>query len=357
MLALGFAQRGSAALKAAPGVAQRGFDAVAAAYKEGWVEYRNQLRPIPAAALPVARGVRDLAAGPQGARGQGQPGRVRRLAEHAVGLGRAADRPGQPALGALPPRLGARPLPGRDRAAGGGRHGRRQPRARLPLRPAAARGRLVPAEHPGRRHPKWTSLQMDQVGLPIVLAWQLDRARPKDWRHVREAADLIVEKGPVSEQERWENQEGYSPATIAAEIAGLVCAADIARRNGDAQARRTYLRKADGWAAQRRALDGDHQRPVLAEAVLPARHEGPQARPGHDVRDRRLRALEGRPAARRRRQLPRARPARRQARRRPGGPQHAQGRRQRLKAGGVLAPLQLRRLRRAPRREVVAAVR
>ncbi len=97
--------------------------------------------------------------------------------------------------------------------------------------------------------PKWKSLQMDQVGLPIVLAWQLGRTKPADWRHVRSAADLIVEKGPVSEQERWENQEGYSPATIAAEIAGLVCAADIARRNGDTKRAASYERKADSWAA------------------------------------------------------------------------------------------------------------
>ena len=95
--------------------------------------------------------------------------------------------------------------------------------------------------------PKWTSTQMDQVGLPIVLAWQLNRARPKDWRHVRAAADFIVEHGPKSEQERWENQEGYSPATIAAEIAGLICAADIARRNGDTRRAATYERTADSW--------------------------------------------------------------------------------------------------------------
>ena len=78
---------------------------------------------------------------------------------------------------------------------------------------------------------------MDQVGLPIVLAWQLGRTEPADWSHVRRAADLIVEKGPVTEQERWENQEGYSPGTIAAEIAGLICAADIARTNGVGRAR------------------------------------------------------------------------------------------------------------------------
>ncbi len=169
---------------------------------------------------------------------------------------------------------------------------------------------------------------MDQVGLPIVLAWQLRRFAPKDWRHVRKAADLIVEKGPISEQERWENQEGYSPATIAAEIAGLVCAADIATRNGDGKRAAKYLAKADGWAAERRALDGDHQRPLLGCAVLPARDQGPQARQGDQVRDRRLRSFGARPAPRRRRQLPRARPPGRQARRRSDGPEHARGRRQ-----------------------------
>ncbi len=46
--------------------------------------------------------------------------------------------------------------------------------------------------------PKWTGLQMDQVGLPIVLAWQLGRTSTADWRHVRRAADLIVDKGPVA---------------------------------------------------------------------------------------------------------------------------------------------------------------
>src|SRR5580698_4273393 len=34
---------------------------------------------------------------------------------------------------------------------------------------------------------------------------------------------------PVTQQERWEEAAGYSPSTLAAVIAGLICAADIAR--------------------------------------------------------------------------------------------------------------------------------
>ena len=61
------------------------------------------------------------------------------------------------------------------------------------------------------------------------------------------AADFVVANGPATPQERWENQGGYSPATIASEIAGLVCAADIARDHGDQASADRYLRTADNW--------------------------------------------------------------------------------------------------------------
>jgi glucoamylase len=98
--------------------------------------------------------------------------------------------------------------------------------------------------------PHWTNLQLDEVALPIVLAWQLGRRDGALYRdHIKKAADFIVNfpDAPFSPQERWENQSGYSPGTIAAEIAGLVCAADIARRNGDAASAARYEQTADDW--------------------------------------------------------------------------------------------------------------
>jgi glucoamylase len=95
--------------------------------------------------------------------------------------------------------------------------------------------------------PHWTTEQMDQVSLPIVLAWWLGRTGAADWEHVRAAADYVVANGPDTGQERWENQSGWSPNTIATEIAGLICAADIARRNGDAARAQTYEAMADEW--------------------------------------------------------------------------------------------------------------
>jgi len=97
--------------------------------------------------------------------------------------------------------------------------------------------------------PIGTGVQMDQVSLPLVLAYQLARNDKTTWaKYIKPAADFIVRRGPRTEQDRWEEKPGYSPATIAAEIAGLVCAAEIARINGDTSSAKKYLDTADNWA-------------------------------------------------------------------------------------------------------------
>jgi glucoamylase len=81
--------------------------------------------------------------------------------------------------------------------------------------------------------PYWMGIQLDEVAFPIMLAWRL-------WKQgglgdfdifpfVERAAAFLVRYAPVTQQERWEETAGYSPSTLAAVIAALVCAADIAR--------------------------------------------------------------------------------------------------------------------------------
>ncbi|RKS84314.1 glucoamylase [Motilibacter peucedani] len=107
--------------------------------------------------------------------------------------------------------------------------------------------------------PVWGGLQLDEVAFPMVLAYQLGRTDEGTWAHVKAAADFLVgfsqdgNVAPWTPQDRWENQSGYSPATIAAEIAGLVCAASIARANGDAASAGRYLAAADSWRAHLKA--------------------------------------------------------------------------------------------------------
>ena len=65
--------------------------------------------------------------------------------------------------------------------------------------------------------------------------------------HVRPAADYIIDHGPSTGAERWEEHPGYSPATIASEIAGLTAAAQLASAAGDSARAHLYQSTADDY--------------------------------------------------------------------------------------------------------------
>ena len=84
--------------------------------------------------------------------------------------------------------------------------------------------------------PHWQGIQLDEVAFPILLAWHLwkkDALRDFDpYSMVHSAAAYLVRHGPVTQQERWEEDSGYSPSTLAVSIAALICAADFAGARG-----------------------------------------------------------------------------------------------------------------------------
>ncbi|MFI5368524.1 MAG: glycoside hydrolase family 15 protein, partial [Spirochaetia bacterium] len=103
--------------------------------------------------------------------------------------------------------------------------------------------------------PYWHGVQMDETALPILLADLARRENMLDgeeppawlWKMVRSAAGFLVQNGPVTAQDRWEEDPGYSPFTLAAEIAALLAAADMAEAHGEPRVA-PYLREiADAW--------------------------------------------------------------------------------------------------------------
>ena len=102
--------------------------------------------------------------------------------------------------------------------------------------------------------PYWNGIQMDETALPILLVDLAYREKAlaetdvaRFWPMVRQAAGYLVRNGPVSPQDRWEEDPGYSPFTVGAEIAALLAAADLADLNHKASIA-TYLREiADVW--------------------------------------------------------------------------------------------------------------
>jgi len=254
-LTLGFGASWSGALAIARASQARGYDRVAAAYNAGWHAYLDGLRPVPSS-LRTAQ--------------QRQAYRVSELvlaaSEDKLHPGAYVASPSMPwAWGAENPSgpyhlVWSRDLyqiataliadgdrAGADRALDFLFRSQQKPDGSFPQNSTVAGA------------PFWTGLQLDEVADPILLAYQLRRFDAATWRHVKSAADFLIgfsqdgNAAPWSPQDRWENQSGYSPAAIASQIAGLVCAAVIARANGDAGSATRYLRTADAWHANLKA--------------------------------------------------------------------------------------------------------
>ena len=121
---------------------------------------------------------------------------------------------------------------------------------------------------------EWVGVQLDQTAMPIMLGWRLWKAglvsdaemATMYGRMIKPAADFLVDGGkvgilwndktivpPFSQQERWEEQDGYSPSTTAAVIAGLTVAADIAKASNDTASATRYLAAADDYSSKANA--------------------------------------------------------------------------------------------------------
>lgn len=117
---------------------------------------------------------------------------------------------------------------------------------------------------------EWVAVQLDQTAMPIMLAWKLwqhralSRSALARWYPLmlKPAADFLVDGGqlslgwaqphlvpPNTQQERWEEQAGFSPSTTAAVITGLIAAAEIAAALDDPTGATRYRDAADRYSA------------------------------------------------------------------------------------------------------------
>ena len=100
----------------------------------------------------------------------------------------------------------------------------------------------------GKTAPDSFNTQLDECAYPILMAYQLGLDGHSLYeKHIKPAANFVASHGPSFGPERWEEQSGYSPSTIAAEIAGLVAAAKIAEANNDPVSAAVWLGVADDY--------------------------------------------------------------------------------------------------------------
>lgn len=102
--------------------------------------------------------------------------------------------------------------------------------------------------------PYWMGLQMDEAAFPILLTDCLRREAPfalgelhRWWGMARKAAAFLVRNGPVTQQDRWEEDAGFSPFTLAVEVSALLAGADLADTVGHPKAAAFLRETADSW--------------------------------------------------------------------------------------------------------------
>ncbi|HUI30680.1 MAG TPA: glycoside hydrolase family 15 protein [Candidatus Acidoferrales bacterium] len=100
----------------------------------------------------------------------------------------------------------------------------------------------------------WNGIQMDESALPILLvdlAFRKGIISNRDvqsfWPMMKRAAGFVVRNGPVSQEDRWEEDPGYTPFTLASEIAALVVAAEYAKKFNEKRIADYLLETADIW--------------------------------------------------------------------------------------------------------------
>ncbi|AZO27031.1 glucan 1,4-alpha-glucosidase [Mesorhizobium sp. M1B.F.Ca.ET.045.04.1.1] len=105
--------------------------------------------------------------------------------------------------------------------------------------------------------PYWQGIQMDECAFPLLLAdalrraGHLPRAKLDDFlAMIESAASYVVRNGPVTGEDRWEEDAGYSPFTLAVEIAALLAAADMLDACGKNEPAKYLRETADCWNAE-----------------------------------------------------------------------------------------------------------
>ena len=105
--------------------------------------------------------------------------------------------------------------------------------------------------------PFWRGLQLDECAFPMLLldmAWRSGALRfpdlPPYWPMVHRAAGFVLRNGPRTKQDRWEENAGYTPFTLAVAVASLLAAAEVAEALEVEGAPDLFRDTADAWNEQ-----------------------------------------------------------------------------------------------------------
>lgn len=115
----------------------------------------------------------------------------------------------------------------------------------------------------------WRGVQLDETAFPVLLAAALDERGALEGTEIadmiRRALSFLVRNGPASDQDRWEENSGLNPFTLAVCIAALVAGA----RYLPADAGELALAFADYWNARLEDWTAVGERPLARQYGVP----------------------------------------------------------------------------------------
>jgi glucoamylase len=95
----------------------------------------------------------------------------------------------------------------------------------------------------------WPGRQLDETAAPAILAGRLARADAllgfDPWVMVLRSVGYLMLNGPATGQERWEENSGYSPSTLASVLAAIISAATFAKERDEISIQELLLAHAD----------------------------------------------------------------------------------------------------------------
>lgn len=105
--------------------------------------------------------------------------------------------------------------------------------------------------------PYWGGIQLDECAFPLLLADMLFRGGHLTGDKleafmpmIRQAAGFVIRNGPITGQDRWEEDAGFSTFTLAVIVAALLAAADLFEAVDDQVSAKHLRETADCWNEQ-----------------------------------------------------------------------------------------------------------
>ncbi|RYY25940.1 MAG: glucan 1,4-alpha-glucosidase [Chitinophagaceae bacterium] len=143
----------------------------------------------------------------------------------------------------------------------------------------------------------WNGIQLDQVAMPITL---VDLCRQHElvsesqlkryWTRLKKSLEFLITTGPVSEQDRWEEESGINTFSLATQVSAFVSGANLAAHFGETDLQQLYFTEADNLNARIEELTYVTDTPLSREFGVPGYYIriNPGLEPADKIKNKKL---------------------------------------------------------------------